>query len=322
MDASADERHEVPRSRDLRPRRNASRRWLVAVVLVVGGIVLLVARGCGNGERDPYRGFGAWVDVFDYVPSVGGERVPVGPPDVDAMAAYGVRTLYLQAGFVSRSLPGGLVPGDLVGPLIRRAHARDMLVVGWYAPPLIDPSEDARRLVAIANDEFDGERFDAVAVDIEDRQVADIAERNRRLVELSRRVRGELRDVRIGAIVLSPLLLQDVNPRFWPAFPWREIAPYYDAWLPMAYWTDRLRSSGLREPRRYVTQTVARTRALIGDAGAAMHVIGGIGNRLTEAELATFAATLPEVRAIGGSIYDYRTLPTGGWGVVRDRMGD
>ena len=53
-----------------------------------------------------------------------------------------------------------------------------------------------------------------------------------------------------------------------------------------------------------------------------MHPIGGIGDTLTEDELDTFASTLPDVGAIGGSVYDYRTMPTGGWGVLRGRIPD
>jgi len=309
----------------LRPAPRRRRRWgvlLAAAALAATVAAVALVRGCGGGDGvGAYRGLGAWVDVFDYVPAVGGAGVPVGPPDVDAMAAQGVRTLYLQAAFDSADLPGGLVPSDLVVPMLRRAHDRGLRVVGWYAPPLRQPGEDLRRLLAIARFHADGERFDGVAVDIEDRAVGDVTERNARVVDLSRRLRESLgRDATIGAIVPSPVLLEQVNARFWPSFPWAAIQPFYDVWLPMAYWTDRLRSSGFRDPRRYVEQTVARTRELLGRPEARMHPIGGIGDQLTEAELAEFTLVLGDVRAIGGSIYDYRTMPTGGWGVLRGRV--
>lgn len=293
----------------------------VALLVVVG---FLVQRSCGGRDRftiDAYRGLGAWVDVFDYVPAIGGDRTPVGPEDVDAMAAQGVRTLYLQAAFDSPLLADGAVSADLLGPLLRRAHDRGMRVVGWYAPRFVDPEADLRRLVAIRRLSVDDERFDGLAVDIEDRSLADVAERNRRLVELSRGLRAAVGpDAVIGAIVLSPVLLETVNPRFWPAFPWAELAPDYQVWLPMAYWTDRLPASGFSEPRRYVEATVGRTRELLAQPSAAMHPIGGIGDALTEDELDVFASTLPDVAAIGGSVYDYRTMPTGGWGVLRGRI--
>lgn len=293
-----------------------------AAVLVAAGV--LAQRRCGGQERftaDAYRGLGAWVDVFDYVPVIHGGRPPIGSPDVDAMAAHGVRTLYLQAAFDSPSLTNGAVPADLLVPMLRRAHDRGMRVVGWYSPRLREPAADLDRLVAIARFDVDGQRFDGLAVDIEDRGLADVAERNRRLVDLSRKLRDAVgRDGAIGAIVLPTVLLEDVNRRFWPGFPWAQIAPHYDVWLPMTYWTDRLRSSGYREPRRYIEATVARTRDLLGRPDAPMHPIGGIGDRLTDADLEDYLSTLTDVGAIGGSIYDYRTMPTGGWGVLRGRV--
>ena len=297
---------------------------LIAVAALVVAVVLIVQRSCGGQERftvDAYRGLGAWVDVFDDVPAIGGARPPVGPPDVDAMAAQGVRTLYLQAAFDSPSLPNGAVPDDVLVPILRRAHEHGMRVVGWYSPGFRDVDGDLRRLVAIVRYDHDGQRFDGLAVDIEDRGVADVAERNLRVVDLSRRLREEVgTGVAIGAIVLPTVLLEEVNPKFWPQFPWAQIAGRYDVWLPMTYWTDRLRSSGYREPKRYIEATVARTRELLGRPDALMHPIGGIGDQVTEAELEGFVSTLPKIGAIGGSIYDYRTMSGGAWGVLRGRV--
>jgi len=305
--------------------RRVRRRWIAlggGVLLLV--VVLIVAAVSGGGDDrlrpEAYQGLGAWVDVFDYVPALG--AAPVGEQDVDAMAAQGVETIYLQAAFDSDELPGGVVPGEVAGPLLRRAHDRGMRVVGWYAPRFADPEADLDRLLAIAGDEFDGERFDGVAVDIEDRSsVEDVGERNRRLVELSQDLRERLGDeATIGAIVLPTVLLERVNTRFWPGFPWGEIAPFYDVWLPMTYWTDRLTSSGYRDPARYVGESVARTRELIGDDDAPMHPIGGIGDMLGEQEVAVYAGALADVGAIGGSLYDYRTMPGGAWGPLREAV--
>ncbi len=312
----------APQSDPATPDANSTRRRWIAlgagVVLLAVVLALAVLRS-GGGERlqpEAYQGLGAWVDVFDYVPALG--AAPVGEQDIDAMAAQGVRTIYLQAAFDSDELPGGVVPEDAAGPLLRRAHDRGMRVVGWYAPRLRNPEADLDRLLSIAGDEFDGQRFDGVAVDIEDRSVEDVADRNRRLVDLSRQLRERLGDdAAIGAIVLPTVLLERVNTRFWPDFPWAEIAPFYDVWMPMTYWTDRLSSSGYRDPARYVEESVSRTRELIGRADAPVHPIGGIGDMLGEDEVAVYAGALAEVGAIGGSVYDYRTMPGGSWGVLR-----
>ena len=98
-------------------------------------------------------------------------------------------------------------------------------------------------------------------MDIEDRGLPDVAERNRRVIELSRQVRQAVGDrVTIGAVVLPTVLLEKVNPDFWPGFPWAEIGPFYNVWLPMTYWTDRLTASGYRDPNRLISETIARTR--------------------------------------------------------------
>ncbi len=302
-------------------RRPLLRIAVVLVVLIAGGTALLWAFG-GDDRRsgvDVYRGLGAWVDVFDY--TTRGGRPVVGVADVDAMAAQGVRTVYLHAAFESDGFPGGVVPAGVLGPLLRRAHERGLNVVGWYAPRFLDPQADLDRLLAIARFTHDGERFDGVAVDIEDRGLAVVTERNRRLVELSRRLREAVGDeATVGAIVLPTVLLERVNTDFWPRFPWAEIAPFYDVWMPMTYWTDRLTRSGYRDPRRLIAESIRRTRELTGLPDAPIHPIGGIGDTLTEAELATYVGTLASVGAIGGSIYDYRTMPTGGWGVLRGRV--
>jgi len=48
----------------------------------------------------------------------------------------------------------------------------------------------------------------------------------------------------IGAIVLPPVVLEVVNTNYWPNFPWHGIAPFYDVWQTMGYWTNRTQSSG------------------------------------------------------------------------------
>ena len=311
----------------IRPSRHGwSRRWMAALALTVAAVsgAALLVRSGGEGRRsglDVYRGLGAWVDVFDYT-SQGG-RPPVGVADIDAMAAQGVRTVYLHAAFDTRAFPGGVVPAGVVAPLLRRAHERGLNVVGWYAPRFLDPEADLARFVAITRFEQDGQRFDGVAVDIEDRGLDDVAERNRRLIDLSRRLRDAVGgEMTIGAVVLPTVLLEKVNTKFWPGFPWAEIGSFYDVWLPMTYWTDRLTASGYRDPQRLISESITRTRELTGLENAPMHPIGGIGDKLTEGELDTFATTLKAVGAIGGSVYDYRTMPTGGWGVLRGRIPD
>lgn len=259
---------------------------------------------------EAYDGYGTWVDVYDFLPAMQapGREPAITPADVDEMADAGVRTVYLQAARNDPRTPGELVHPRLLGEFLARAHERDVRVVGWYLPHFGDLDRDLSHLTAISTFEAGGHRFDGVAVDIEwTRSVPDARERSRRLVQLSRRLRSAVGEEALGAVVLPPVQLEDVNRRMWPGFPWEELAELYDAWLPMGYWTDRRPDSGWRDARTYTEENVARLREALGD-DAVVHPIGGIGDAATSDDLTRFAETLQEVDAIGGSVYDWATL--------------
>src|SRR5262245_8387887 len=267
--------------------RRAGRIGLAGVVaLAAAQVGVLVARTAGSGEDDAagaavaavpallrstteadrtvraHDGLGAWVDLFDLADG------SVGPDDVDAMADAGVRTLYLQAAREATDgapSPRGVSDPALLGRFLVRAHERGMRVVGWYVPRFADVDRDLAHLQAIASFDVLGHRFDGVAVDIEWREsVADTAERSARLVDRSEQRRASLGDAAAGAIVMPPVQLEVVNPGFWPGFPWHELAPLYDVWLPMSYWTERTSASGYRDPARYTAENVDRLRADVG----------------------------------------------------------
>jgi hypothetical protein len=253
---------------------------------------------------DPYKGLGAWLDVYDWSTYYTRGGTPVGLEAVDTLAAQGVQTIFIQASKWDAPVDV-LEPGRLQA-FIDRAHEHGMKVVGWYLPTLEDPNRDLQRMLAIAAMTIDG-----LAVDIESRKVGDVAERNRRLVEVSTALRNALPGQVIGAVPLEPVLLEDVNPRFWPAFPWAEIAPSYDVWLPMAYWTNR--RGDLRDAYRYTAENIDRLRARIGRPDAPVHALGGIGDLTTELDLIGFHTAAAERGAIGGSIYDFRTTAAPHW---------
>jgi hypothetical protein len=313
----------------MRARRAGRIGLAVVAALAAAQVGVLVAQTAGSGEDDAagaavaavpallrstsaadrtvqaYDGLGAWVDLFDL-----GDG-SVGPDAVDVMADAGVRTLYLQAAREatdgSASPPGVSDPG-LVGRFLVRAHDRGMRVVGWYVPRFADVERDLAHLRAIASFDVLGHRFDGVAVDIEWRgSVADPAERSARLVELSEQLRVSVGDSAVGAIVMPPVQLDVVNPGFWPGFPWQELAPLYDVWLPMNYWTERTSASGYRDPARYTAENVDRLRADVGE-DAHIHVIGGLGEDLATGDVDAFATAVHDHGAVGASLYDWATL--------------
>lgn len=254
----------------------------------------------------PFRGMGAWVDVFEWAPSY--VKAPKTTPDlapsaVDAMAAAGVQVLYIQATRFNNPTGGDIVDPEVLATWVARAKAKGITVVAWYLPTLTDPAADLRRLKAVG-------RLPDVAgigVDIESTAVADPAVRSARMVELSKAVRVALPDRALSAIVLPAVDTDVVNLKYWPGFPWQQIRAIYDVWQPMGYWTNRKVSSGYRDAERYTRENVERLRAHLGDPGAVVHPIGGIMNKATPADVTGYLKAVRETGSVGASLYNWST---------------
>lgn len=284
---------------------------------------------------EPYRGYGTWVDVFDFDPAYGTPSVVAA--DVAEMAELGVGTVYLQAARLDERTPEGLVDPWLLAEWVLASHAEEVDVVGWYLPRFEDTTEDLDRLVAMADFVVLGHRLDGMAVDIEwigpdlAGEPIDDETRSSRLVTLTEGFGAAVGDDPVGAIVPPPVQTEVINTSFWPGFPWTEIAEVYDVWLPMSYWSFRSDSSGYGEGYTYHEESTRRLRANVGDSGAPVHGIGGIGGLdgiddppdppeplATLEEIERFVVALADTESIGGSIYDWDTLePT-----VRERLAE
>jgi hypothetical protein len=274
-------------------------------------VLLEHLRSSGQAPRSAsvYGGLGVWVDAFDFSPSyLGGVPAPVTPDVVDEWSALGVRTVYLQASRPDDRSPGTLLEEGLLAEFLLRAHAADMLVVGWYLPTFADVDADLERLLAIAEFDALGHRFDGLAVDIEYIEaVPEPDERSARLVELSTQLRDARPGEALGAIVPPAVQLEVVNPAFWPRFPWRALDGSYDVWLPMAYWTTR--EPPYRNPYAYSEESTRRMRANIGRPDVVVHLVGGIGDATTLDDLDSFRRAVVDTGAIGASLYDWASLP-------------
>ena len=155
----------------------------------------------------PYYGLGTWVDAFDWTVQKGGRVPKVNSQTVDAMAAVGVQTLFIQA---ARYDSADVAEPERLIPIINRAHELGLYVVVWYLPTFTDVNADLRRTVAIANLDVDG-----ISIDIEARNVTDVAERNRRLVAYSQALRTLLPGRFISNNIVQPNILEAV-PNLWP----------------------------------------------------------------------------------------------------------
>jgi hypothetical protein len=275
-----------------------------AVVTAHGQVRVAPAELPGGGA-DPFRGAGAWVDVWDYAPAYQDpdEAPVVGSADVAAMAASGARTLYLQTAGVARTV-GSTEDPDLLGRFLAAAHARGVRVVGWYAPSLADPGKDLARLLAAARFSAAGERFDGLAVDV-DVNPANPEDTNS-LLALSRRLRAEVGPRFPLAVIVPPpaVLEHSASP-----FPWRPLHGLYDAWIPRLFWT--LLGPDGADPASLTRQSVSRLRELVGDPGAAVHPLGGMGSAVTVAQVRAFLGAAAETGALGASVYDFRSTPAG-----------
>ena len=285
---------------------------------IYAGQVLEVPGRAATHEIGAYRQLGTWVDVYDFAPAFAGRSgaPQLSPSSVDAMAAAGIRTIYLQASISSPRASGVLEAPKLLSAFLTRAHARGMQVVAWYLPTFTSVDADLRRLRSMRDFRAGGRGFDGLAIDIEwTMGVRDTARRNAALIDLSGRFRRET-GTAIGAIVLPPVLLEVVNPAFWPRFPWKALASYYDVWLPMSYWTERTNASGYKDARRYTAENIARLRANVGQPNAAVHVIGGIGGSSSAEQYRRFSSAAREGRAVGISLYDFRITGPAVWPIL------
>ncbi|MEO0493304.1 MAG: hypothetical protein AAF081_07800 [Actinomycetota bacterium] len=270
---------------------------------------------------DPYEGYGTWVDVFDFSPPYAGASPSVSPADVVTMADAGVRTIYLQAARDDDRSPEGLEDPWLLAEFLLAADDAGIEVVAWYLPKFSGDGTDEQRVDQMAAFQVLGRRFAGVGIDIEWTNDNDDETRTARLIDLSTTIDTAHPDLPFSAIVLPPVLIEVVNTAFWPGFPWAEIAPHYDVWQPMSYWSFRSQSSGYGDGYAYNEESVRRLRANIDDQDALVHPIGGIGGidgiddpedppepLATLEEIDRFADSVRDTGSIGASMYDWATL--------------
>ena len=308
-----------------------AKRWVAGNPLVVVPVRLVVDPAPVR-TLDPYRGLGTWADAFDVDPVYAPGGPSVSPHDVADMADHGVRTLFLQASRWDRRASGLVQDPWLQAGFLLAAEKAGVAVVGWYLPRWDDGGDDLARLLAVDRFAVAGRRFDGLAVDIEwNRDELGAIERSDRLVELSDRLRRTVGDDPLGAVVMPPVVTDVINPGFWPGFPWAELAPLYDVWLPMAYWS--FRTGDHADPRAYTAENVVRVRFDLGDPGALVHAVGGIGAADGTAvvdpgepladvdDLGPFVDALVETGAVGGSVYDWATMGAEARVRLHDLMG-
>jgi hypothetical protein len=204
-----------------------------------------------------------------------------------------------------------------LGRFVDAAHAAGLRVVAWYLPAFANPVQDERRaLAAIRFRSERGERFDGLALDIEAGFVKPAALRNRRLLQLSARVRAAAGSrYALGAIIPSPVGMLR-HPRYWPRFPYRPLARYYDVFLPMAYFTDA-GVHGSESTRAYLVADVRDIRTGTGNPEEPIHLIGGIAGSMGARETAGFMHAVADCAPLGYSLYEFPITSRSTWKALR-----
>jgi hypothetical protein len=256
-----------------------------------------------------FRGLGAWVDTLDYS--------ALSPATVVAdLQSHRVRTLYLQTARYD-SATDILFPDD-VAAWLAAAHAAGIRVVGWYTPDYSDLTRDVGRTLAIAKYVSPaGQRFDGIGIDIEyPLTVPSASAWNQAVATQLSRVRAGTA-LPVVAIVLPPVLLRAwPDPSRWAAFPWSAIGADANAVAPMSYWTSytAAKNCAAGQSQFCVSPYTHDNVVLSGQlTGLPVHVIGGVGDQATVADVSGFAAAARATSAAGGSLYDYRTTTAAFW---------
>ena len=163
-------------------------------------------------------------------------------------------------------------------------------------------------------------RFDAVGVDIEyPASVPDPAAWDAAVARHLQLVRARTR-LPLVTIPLPPLLMAAwPSPARWAGFPWPTMRAYADAVAPQSYWTSftpaaRCPSNPQYCAYAYTRDNTLQTRQL---TGLPVHVAGGVGDVATLSQVGDYVRGARDAKAIGGSLYDYRTTQTPFWALLQ-----
>jgi hypothetical protein len=286
----------------------------VRALLGVLGIAILVAatgatRAPAAEESDPavFAGLGTWTDIYD-------GRVYAAPEATAArIAARGVQTVWAETANYRAS--ADVVQPAQLSRFVEALHARGVRVVAWYLPGHLDPGLDLRRARAMLTFRTaSGQGFDGISLNIEGTKLRNAALRTKRAIALTRRIRQEAGDVPLAIVPFNPRGLER-RPATWPGFPWAELAQSADAFAPMIYTGGAYK--GFDATYGYVTRAIRLLRTHTQNPDVAIHVAGGVADRLGREELAGFAAAVADDgRTIGVSLYDWETTPSSAWRVL------
>ena len=253
---------------------------------------------------DAYHGLGTWVDLYD-------SRAWANPSAAVAdMAAHGVRTLYIETSNYHSS--DAIMNPTGLAAFIDQAHARGIRVVAWYLPDLKANSIDYARISrAVSFTTPDGQKFDSFALDIEATVVGSETQRNQNLAALSQQIRALVGPAYpLGAIIPSPVGLAKKSG-YWNNFPYASLPQNYDVIVPMAYYT--YHAKGAAPVYADASANMRILRAQPNCSAIPVHMIGGIAEKSSAAEVAAFVRATREGGCVGASLYGWPGTSAADW---------
>ncbi len=241
----------------------------------------------------PYRKLGAWIDMYDKGPWLYPSRA------IAEMAERGVNTVYIETANFRKPKKTPLYKPEKLAEMVDAAHEANIKVVAWYLPSFKKLERDLRRALAALDFTTElGNTFDSFALDIESTEVGDIAKRNARFAELAENLRAYA-----GPNYAMAAIVPDATSTYWPDFPYSTVDEYFDVFMPMGYFTYRVK--GERAVRRYTTLNIETIRTATDDPNARIHPIGGIAGDTGRKDVKGFVKAARKGAAIGGSLYDF-----------------
>jgi hypothetical protein len=262
------------------------------------------APAAGSADASVFGGLGTWVDIYDSAVYAAPERA------AQRMAARKVETVWVETANYGAAVD--VVEPVRLGRLVDALRARGIRAVAWYLPGHLSPALDRRRALAMLSFRTpQGAGFDGVALNIESTRLRNTTLRSARAVTLTRQLRLAAGDTPLAIVPFNPRGLER-RPATWPRFPWKELAVQADAFAPMIYTGGAY--DGFDATYGYVTRALRLLRAHTGSADTAIHVAGGVADRMGPEELAGFAAAVEDDGStIGVSLYDWMTTPPRAW---------
>lgn len=283
-----------------------------------------------TGDRaDVFRGAGAWIDRYDQ--PLWNDPGPV----LDVMRRRGVRTLFLQTSMSAERY--AVKEPARTDQILQLAHARGIKVVAWYLPYArrranslriagrrvrhVNKRTDlARSLRAIDYVSADGRhRFDGFALDIEPSTGSDhaVKARERMLVDFSRQLRRHAGPAYPLAAIVPPPVFSTDNPRTsWKRFPWRGIAPYYDAWMPMLFFK-QWQHARVRVDRGFGRDVTHIRTAMAGGPQLPIHIVAEVAADAGVREHRHLIRAVRRTGVAGASIYDAASSDAADWKAVQ-----